>query len=165
MANPSRMYIPDEYVRTGRSIDSSSSAKATISSKRSWICRRRRPWSEPLRYTFSRPVKSGWKPAPSSSSEPIRPPAATCPLVGLMIPATMRSSVVLPEPLRPISPTASPGATASETSCSAWTSCAAGAAARDEEVLQGLRLACADAEPPRDALDADLTCFIGPSSS
>ena len=34
IANPSRIVIPDEYVRTGRSIAFSSSAKATISSKR-----------------------------------------------------------------------------------------------------------------------------------
>ena len=78
----------------------------------------------PFRKTFSRPEKSGWKPAPSSSSEPIRPPTATLPEVGLMIPATNRSSVDLPEPLRPTSPTASPGSIASETSSSACTSCA-----------------------------------------
>ncbi len=43
IAKPSRMYIPDEYVRTGRSIACSSSAKATISSKRSRICARVSP--------------------------------------------------------------------------------------------------------------------------
>ena len=61
-------------------------------------------------------MKSGWNPAPSSSSDPTRPPAATRPVVGLMIPAISRSSVDLPEPLRPTSPTASPGAIPSETS-------------------------------------------------
>ena len=35
IANPSRMCIPDEYVRTGRSMKLSSSANATISSSRS----------------------------------------------------------------------------------------------------------------------------------
>ena len=35
---------------------------------------------EPFRKTFSRPVKSGWKPAPSSSSEPTRPPTSTLPV-------------------------------------------------------------------------------------
>ena len=78
----------------------------------------------PFRKTFSRPEKSGWKPAPSSSSEPMRPPTATWPSVGLMIPAIRRSSVDLPEPLRPTRPTASPGSTASDTSASAWTSAA-----------------------------------------
>ena len=42
-AKPSRMYIPDEYVRTGLSMNRSSSAKATISSKRSSIVLRLRP--------------------------------------------------------------------------------------------------------------------------
>src|SRR5688572_22039563 len=41
-----------------------------------------------------------------------------------MIPAIRRRSVDLPEPLRPTSPTASPGSTATETSVSACTSCA-----------------------------------------
>ena len=59
IAKPSRMYIPEEYVRTGRSIARSSSAKATISSKRSRICARLRPWMAPFRNTFSRPLKSG----------------------------------------------------------------------------------------------------------
>ena len=35
IAKPSRMCIPDEYVRTGRSMNRSSSANATISSSRS----------------------------------------------------------------------------------------------------------------------------------
>ena len=104
MAKPSRIVIPDEYVRTGRSIACSSSANATISSKRVRISERRSPWIAPFRKTFSRPVKSGWKPAPSSSSEPMRPSALTRPAVGLMIPAISRSSVVLPEPFRPMRP-------------------------------------------------------------
>ena len=43
IANPSRMYIPDEYVRTGRSMKRSSSANSTISSSSSWICARLSP--------------------------------------------------------------------------------------------------------------------------
>ena len=58
-----------------------------------------------------------------------------------MIPATSRSSVVLPEPLRPTRPTASPGSTANETSRSAQTSVAAEPAAGDEHVLQRPRRA------------------------
>ena len=80
------------------------------------------PWNAPFRYTFSRPVKSGWKPAPSSSSEPIRPLAAIRPEVGLKMPETSFKRVVLPEPLRPTRPSASPGATSKETSRSAQTS-------------------------------------------
>jgi hypothetical protein len=40
---------PREYVRTGRSMKSSSPANATISSSFSRIVARRRPWIEPLR--------------------------------------------------------------------------------------------------------------------
>src|SRR5580765_7829559 len=101
---------------------SSSSANATISSKRSRMYERFRPRIEPLRKTFSRPVKSGWNPAPSSSSVPILPPTSTRPCVGLMIPATMRSSVLLPEPFRPTSARPLPGSAAKETSRSAHTS-------------------------------------------
>ena len=71
--------MPEEYVLTGLSMACSSSAKATISSKRSRIRARPRPWRAPFSSTFSRPVKSGWDPAPSSRSDPIRPPAATRP--------------------------------------------------------------------------------------
>ena len=78
------------------------------------------------------------------------------PDVGLMIPAIRRSSVDLPEPLRPTRPTASPGSTASETSWSACTSWALGAAAEDEQLLQAARLVRVDAEAARDPLDADL---------
>src|SRR5262245_39555993 len=122
MAKPRRIVIPDEYVRTGRSMAFSSSANATISSKRRLISARGRPWMAPFRKTFSRPVKSRWKPAPSSSSDPIRPSLRTRPAVGLMMPAIRRRSVVLPEPLRPMRPTASPRPTCAETSRSAHTS-------------------------------------------
>ena len=50
------------------------------------------------------------------------PLGAMRPAVGLMIPAISRSSVVLPDPLRPMRPTASPCSTATETSRSAHTS-------------------------------------------
>jgi hypothetical protein len=100
----------------------SNSANATISSIASRTFVRDSPWIEPFRYTFSRPVKSGWNPAPSSSSDAIRPPASIRPDVGLMIPETIRSSVDLPEPFRPTRPTASPGSIVSDTSRSARTS-------------------------------------------
>ena len=72
-----------------------------------------------------------------------------------MIPATSRSSVVFPEPLRPIRPTASPGAMLAETSRSAQTSVPRDAAPRDEQLLQrphGLRV---DAEAAAGAVDLD----------
>jgi len=99
----------------------SSSANDTISSITSRTRARDSPWIEPFKYTFSRPVKSGWKPAPSSSSDATRPPASTRPEVGVMIRDTIRSKVDLPEPLRPTRPTASPGSIVSETSRSAST--------------------------------------------
>ena len=46
---PSRMYIPDEYVRTGRSMNCSSSANETISSIASRTRLRESPWIEPFR--------------------------------------------------------------------------------------------------------------------
>ena len=49
----------------------------------------------------------------------MRPPTATRPEVGFTIPESSRRRVVLPEPLRPTSPTALPGSTANETSRSA----------------------------------------------
>ena len=58
-ANPRRMYMPDEYVFTGASMKSSSSANSTISSKRRVISRFDRPSMMPLMKTFSRPEISG----------------------------------------------------------------------------------------------------------
>ena len=58
---------------------------------------------------FSRPVKSSWKPAPSSRSEPTEPPTSSLPSVGAKMPAIRRKRVVFPEPFRPTKPTDSPG--------------------------------------------------------
>ena len=62
--NARRTYMPDEYVFTGWSMNVSSPEKATISSKRAAMSRRPMPRIAALRNTFSRPVSSGWKPAP-----------------------------------------------------------------------------------------------------
>ena len=83
---------------------SCSSANSTISSKRLVISRFVRPSMMPLMKTFSRPEISGWNPAPSSISAEMRPSTLTVPLVGLVMPATSLSSVLLPEPLRPMTP-------------------------------------------------------------
>ena len=58
----------------------------------------------PLMKTFSRPEISGWNPAPSSISADTLPATRTVPLVGLVMPATSFSRVLLPEPLRPMTP-------------------------------------------------------------
>jgi len=48
------------------------------------------------------------------------PSMTIVPAVGRIIPDTTRMSVVLPAPLGPMTPTASPARTSSETSKSAW---------------------------------------------
>ena len=73
----------------------------------------------PLMKTFSRPEISGWKPAPSSMSAEIRPRTLTVPEVGLVIPATSFSMVLLPDPLRPTMPKVIPAGTANDTPLSA----------------------------------------------
>ncbi len=65
---------------------------------------------------FSRPVSSGWKPVPTSSSEPTRPSSVTCPSVGSVMRLRIFSSVLLPAPLRPMMPTTSPRLTSKQTS-------------------------------------------------
>ena len=75
----------------------------------------------PLTKMFSRPEISGWKPAPSSISAATRPRTSTVPAVGRVIPVTSLSSVLLPEPLRPITPTLDPRRTASDTASTART--------------------------------------------
>ena len=86
----------------------------------------------------------------------MRPSARVLPAVGLMIPATMRSSVVLPEPLRPMSPTASPGSTRSGHVVERPDVARLRPPALDEEVLQRARLTSVNTEAPRDAVDRDL---------
>ncbi|GIU90720.1 MAG: hypothetical protein KatS3mg010_1819 [Acidimicrobiia bacterium] len=65
---------------------------------------------------FSRPVSSGWKPAPSSSSAASRPRVTISPCVGWRMPATHLSSVDLPDPLWPSRPTVAPCSTSNSTS-------------------------------------------------
>ncbi len=108
----------------------SSSLKATIASKRRLMSRRPRPSSEPFKYTFSRPVRSGWKPAPSSSSAATRPLTSTRPADGSTIRATSLRAVLFPVPFGPTSPTAVPGATSNETSSSATRTSRSAAAVR-----------------------------------
>ena len=114
-ANPNRMYMPDEYVLTGESMKSSISANSTISSNRSAISRFVSPSITPFMKMFSRPEISGWNPAPSSIRAEIRPRTCSVPVVGLVIPATSFSSVLLPEPFLPMRPIVLPGATSNDT--------------------------------------------------
>ncbi len=58
--------LPDEYRFTGVSMNRLSSENSTISSKRFSISDHWKPRMVPFRKIFSRPVNSGWNPAPSS---------------------------------------------------------------------------------------------------
>ena len=82
-----------------------------------------------MRYAFSRPLKSGWNPAPISRSAVTRPFTSSVPDVGFAVPARSLRSVDFPDPFAPTTPNDSPGATAKLTSCNAWT-CSAGAYCR-----------------------------------
>ncbi len=64
---------------------------------------------------FSRPEISGWKPAPSSIRAEMRPWVTTSPAVGLLMPARIFSSVLLPEPFSPMMPRVCPAWTSNDT--------------------------------------------------
>src|SRR6266542_1230270 len=95
-----------------------------MSSNRRSVSRRESPRMEAFRYTFSRPVSSGWKPAARARSAAIRPRVITLPLLGRRMPAMILRSVVLPDPFGPISPSVLPSGTSNETSWSAQRSSA-----------------------------------------
>ncbi len=101
---------------------SASPANSTMSSKRAAISFFDNPRMAPLRNTFSRPLSSGWNPAPSSSSAEIRPVTLRLPFSGMRIPARHLSSVLLPDPFEPMTPNVDPAGTSKETSLSAQNS-------------------------------------------
>ena len=125
MAKPNLAFIPDELHLTGVSRNSPTPAKATISSNFDEISARRIPATAPCRKTFSRAVRSGWKPAAASMSAPTRPTIAERPMVGLRLRVSSFRMVDLPAPLGPMMPSASPGRTAKERSRTAQNSCSA----------------------------------------
>ena len=98
------------------------SAKASISGNFSASARASSPCSAAASRTLSRPLSSGWKPAPSSSSAPMRPRVRTLPEVGVSTPVISLSSVDLPAPFSPMIASDSPGCTAKLMSSStlAW---------------------------------------------
>ena len=98
------------------------SAKATIWSNLCWISRRDMPMIEPFREMFSRPLSSGWKPAPTSMRAPSRPWATNEPEVGTVTRERILSSVLFPAPLAPTSPSISPRSSEKLTSLSAQNS-------------------------------------------
>ena len=58
--------------------------------------------------TFSRPVKSGWKPVPICRSAWVSPTTTTLPLVGSITPVINFKRVLFPAPFLPIMATFSP---------------------------------------------------------
>ena len=66
------------------------------------------PRIEQFRRMFSRPENSGWKPAPSSRREAIRPRVMISPEVGWVMPVSSLSSVLFPAPFSPMIPTVEP---------------------------------------------------------
>ena len=89
----------------------------------------------------------------------MRPSVRARPAVGLMIPAITRSSVVLPEPFRPIRPTASPRGDLGGDVPERPHVRRVRLPALDEEILERARVARVDAEAASDALDRDLADF------
>src|SRR5579862_3619439 len=108
--------MPLEYRLTGVSRNRSTPENSTISSKRATISTRRMPRIVPLRKMFSRPVSSGWKPVPTSSSEPTRPRMTISPAVGSVMRESTFRSVLLPAPFAPMRPRTSPRRTRKLTS-------------------------------------------------
>ena len=115
--------MPWLYVPTRRSIDAPSpaisSASATCDSSVG------RPVADQYSARFSAPDRCGRKPGPSTNA-PIRastgapgrtssPNAVIVPAVGRMRPMSMRSTVVLPAPFGPSSPSTMPCSTVNDT--------------------------------------------------
>ena len=104
---------------TGWSMNGPMPENSMMAGSRLFTSARDMPSIMPLMIAFSRPVISGWKPAPSSIRAVALPATSTVPVVGRRMPATSLSRVDLPEPLGPITATVSPRATSRSTSASA----------------------------------------------
>ena len=84
---------------------------STIAGMRAVASCRVSPISMPCTTMLRRPDSSGSNPAESESSAVDMPSASQPPAFGRSTPAITRSSVDLPAPLAPISPSFSPGST------------------------------------------------------
>ena len=93
---------------TSVSMNCSISLNATMSSYFSSTSSLDIPRIAAFRYTFSRPLRSGWNPAPTSIRPAMRPRVSTCPSSGRRTPEMSFNIVDLPEPLKPRSATDSP---------------------------------------------------------
>ena len=110
----------------------------------------------PFRKTFSRPLKSGWKPAPSSSSEPIRPPTSTRARRRLDDPGDQPQQRRLAGAVAADEPDRLARLDGERHVLERLHVLRLGAAAEDEQLLQAARLVRVDAEAARDPVDPDL---------
>ncbi len=111
--------MPDEYVRTGQVDEPLELGERDDLVHQLAHARAAQAVDRPVEVDVLAPGEVGMEAGAELEQRRDPPAASTRPEVGLMIPETMRSSVVLPEPLRPTRPTASPGSIVSETSRSA----------------------------------------------
>ncbi len=125
--------MPPEYVLSGRSAassrpncSSSSGARVSTSFFAMWVSRpTMRRFSEPVRFSST---VAYWPANPisrrtvSASRTTSWPSTAACPLSGARMVERIRTTVVLPAPLGPSSPSTVPVATSSDTPSSARTS-------------------------------------------
>src|SRR5436190_7211720 len=95
------------------------SANSTIESNLRLVSASLIPRIAPLRKRFSRPVGCGWNPAPVAIRPAMRPRVRMVPVSGRSTPLISFSSVLFPEPFRPIRPTDSPCSTVKDTSSTA----------------------------------------------
>ena len=151
-AKPRRMYIPDEYVLTGASMNVPQLGEIhDLVEALARPRRRLRPSMIPLMATFSRPLISGWKPAPSSMRAEMRPSTRSAPRVGLVMPASSLSRVDLPEPFSPMTPKVAPRGTSKETPVEGGEGLVRAQvgdeAAREERALEGAELVLVQEAP------------------
>ena len=107
MANRSRDPMPLEYAFIGRLMKSPTPENSTICGLASLTSCGAMPMARQPRTTFRSPVRSSSSAAFTPSSAPC-PSVYTAPFSAGSSPAIARSRVDLPEPFRPITPTASP---------------------------------------------------------
>ena len=156
IANPSRIVIPDEYVLTGRSIACSSSANATISSNRSRISRSREPLERAVQLDVLAPGEVGMEARAELEQRPDASAGRDRPVgrpddPGDQPEQRRLAGAVAPDEADGLARRDRDGDVAERPDLLRTRP-----AARDEELLERVRLARADDEPPRDAVDRDL---------
>ena len=163
IAKPRRIVIPDEYVRTGRSIACSSSANATISSKRSRMSAAAKPLNRSVQIDVLAAAEVGVE--PGSELEQRADPSLRADAAG----GGLDDARDDPEQRR-----LAGAVTADQADCVSPEHVEVDVLERpdvgglapptlNEEILEGSSLARVDAETARDAFDADLASFHVPT--